>query len=727
MTRALVAFALLCASCSCSSDETLGSIDEPLHAEVVWRKTTSVEWKGSGHYVVAPTGLQTTHRGILIVKDHDERPLPDNGWDKNTKVELHADEKGERIAYRKPPEPWRVAYVVSKEHVFLDSNTVTDADFAKHPRFADVAIQLFSASELNKQTCVVEEVEKAGGSAAVASLLAGTVDVRSDLEWDSAFGKLPAEHKRTVLAELEKKVLAGSTGLSLDRALAKLDVSQPRFAAVMLATAKKLAAEATKKGANPDRTTRNAGMCLRAAAVAEPAKASSLACELLAFPVADILTLSAVSVLAKSRASCAAATKLLEKQLCGDAVACLVDPGASDFCPTDGPRAKLENALKASYRELPFDADAGFAMWAASLPELPEPIALLKKRTSYVVSGAGRECPAAKEGEACRPNPRSIHKSLCQLSGDTGETVAARYRVDDSQKRIVNVTSAFGADYQALVTSEYLGMKLRGCALRKDGSVACFELAARETREPGRPVTVAGLSKVVELEAADRRVCARSDRVTCFDFGAELDKVSLENVELGEPVKDIAVAGLAVCGVGASSGELLCQRGKHAPAAVSNVEGVTRLVSTTDAFGLERAGKSPMFVRCDGNDCRATEVPEASSVWVTSGFGYIIDSKGDVSRWKVPEPAGKRELVPLKNVQQARELNVRHEAGCVIDRAGQTWCFGETGVAERGLDRVKSVSLARHPVTHDRTVLALRGDGSVWTWSLREPKPLPLW
>jgi hypothetical protein len=729
MTRCLVlSLAVVCASCSCSSDDELGSIDEPIHAEVVWRKTTSVDWKGSGHYVVAPTGLSTTHRGMLLVKDHDERPLPDSGWDKNTKVELRADDKAERIAYRKAPDEWRVAYLVSKEHVFLDPGTVAELDYAKLPKFADVAIQLFSAPILNPQRCVLEEVEKSGGVAAVASLLAGTVDAESATDWDKAYEKLPTKHRPKVLAELEKKLLSQSTGPALERALARLDVSQAKFAAALLGLAKKLAEEATKlPRPNPDRLAERAGLCLRAAAVGDPVKAPGTACEVLGVSgLSGEIQSSALLVLTKARAACPAAEKLLEKELCGEGVACLVDPGASDFCPTDGPQAKLETALKAPYRESPFSGGEAFAVWAASLPELPEPIALLKRRAAYAISASGeRECPAAKEGAACRPDPTAIKKSLCRVTGDSGEIVAARYRVDDATKRIVDVKSAFGADYQSLVISDSLGGKLRGCALEKDGTVVCFDRAGRDTG-PGRPIAV-GLGHAQELEASDRTICARSnDEVRCVELGAEIGKATPHAVPLGKPLKEIAVAGLAVCGATAS-GTLVCQRSKHPPAEVPLVTDLARLVSTTDAFGVERQGKAPMFVRCDGNNCRATEVPEAKSVWVTSGFGYIIDKAGDVARWKVPEPAGKRELVAVKNLHAVRDLAVLREAGCAVDTKGAAWCFGESGVAERVVGDVKSVSVGLHPVTHDRTVLALRTDGSVWTWSVREPNPKPLW
>jgi hypothetical protein len=729
MTRWLVLpLVLWCASCGCSSDSELGSIDEPIHAEVVWRKTTDVEWKGSGHYVVAPTGLKTRHRGILLVKDHDERPLPNAGWDKNTKVELRADEKAERIAYRKAPDEWRVAYVVAKEHVFLDPNTVADLDYAKLPKFADVAIQLFSAPNLNQQGCVLEEVEKSGGAVAVASLLAGTADVESATEWDKAFEKLPAEHRPKVLAELEKKLLRQSIGPAFERALARLDVAHARFAPALLGLVKKLASETTKlPRPNPDRLANRAGLCLRAAAVTDLEKAAGVACEVLGVSgIPGELQSSALLVLTKARAGCPAAERLLEKELCAEDVACLVDPKASDFCPTHGPRKKLETGLKATYRESPFSGGEAFAVWAASLPELPQPIALLKRRSAYAISASGeRECPAAKEGAACRPDATAIHESLCRVTGDSGETVAARYRVDDATKRIVDVKSAFGVDYQALVLSDYLGSKLRGCALEKDGTVVCFDRAGRDTG-PGRPIAV-GLAHVQELEASDRTICARSnDDVRCLELGVELGKATPNAVRLGRPLKEIAAAGLAVCGATAT-GTLVCQRSKHPPAEVPLVTDLTRLVSTTDAFGVERQGKPPMFVRCDGNSCRATEVPEAKSVWVTSGFGYIIDQAGDVARWKVPEPNGKRELVAVKNLHAARELAVLHEAGCAIDSGGAAWCFGESGVAERVVDKVKSVSIGRHPGTQDRSVLALRTDGSVWTWSIREPKPQPLW
>jgi hypothetical protein len=81
----------------------------------------------------------------------------------------------------------------------------------------------------------------------------------------------------------------------------------------------------------------------------------------------------------------------------------------------------------------------------------------------------------------------------------------------------------------------------------------------------------------------------------------------------------------------------------------------------------------------------------------------------------------------VKNLHAARELAVFREAACAIDARGAAWCFGESGVAERVVDGVKSVSIGVHPVTLDRSVLALRTDGGVWTWSIREPKPKPLW
>ena len=54
--------------------------------------------------------------------------------------------------------------------------------------------------------------------------------------------------------------------------------------------------------------------------------------------------------------------------------------------------------------------------------------------------------------------------------------------------------------------------------------------------------------------------------------------------------------------------------------------------------------------------------------WVMGADGAgVIDKAGDVARWKVPEPNGKRELVPVKNLHGARDLALLHETGCAIE------------------------------------------------------------
>jgi hypothetical protein len=726
------AFSLLLATaftgCSCSRDATLAKIEEPIEAEVVWRSTTGVDWAGSGHYVVAPTGISTKHRAFLLIEGHDKRPLPDAGWDKHTQVELQADEKATRMAYRKAGGEWRVAYVVSKQHVFLGQRTFPTLDFATAPTFDAAAIELFSAPDLNPQKCVLEEVEKASGAPGIARVLAGTTDAPSQTDWDKAFTKLPEAERAPVLAALEKDLASGSTGTALGRALEYLPIEQAKFAKSLLSIAKKLTAEIAKTPLTNsyDQRVERVALALRAAAVGDLASATPVACELAKTSSPKPAVESALLVLSKAKAPCANADAVLAENLCGESVRCLADPKFSDFCATNAEKAT--QPPKESFRADPFASlDTALGAWARALSELPAPIRLLRDRTSYAIDAAAtRACPATDVGLPCRCDPEAIKKSLCAVSADKGSTPVCEYRVDDQKKRISNVTSPVEGSYREVVLSDYLSQTLRACVRTQSGRVSCFEVAGKHGNDAQRPLDMGGPHPITRIAARDNRVCLLGDRVMCSNLGADLTHNAFSTEGFAGKPKDIAIAGPALCVLG-EDGKIRYQRGKVAPEEIPGVAGVTRLTSTGDALSIERDGKPPMYVRCDAGGCKATEVPEATALAVTRGFGYLTNPAGEVSRWKVPEPAAGRVLTKISGIQGAVSLEVEHAFGCALDKAGRAFCFDEAGVASPILDRVRDVGVGSNPVTHAHTAIALRTDDSLWIWSYPDPKPRPVW
>lgn len=703
----------LAVACSCQHDDELGELDGKLHAKVVWREKKSLKLAGGGHYVVVPTGVLTTHEGLLLVEAHDERPLPERSWSKHTRVELSEGPDAHRLAYRETGQSWRVAYVRDKEHVFLGLPVGPSLDWAAVPEFGDASLMLYSARDLNKQACVIDEVEKSGGARAVSKLLADSVDVESDDSWESAFGKLPEAERAAVQSVLEQRLLAQNVGPALGRALAFLPITDARFRDALLGVALKLAKDPKE---NQRLATRNrAALALRAAAADHPAAAAATACELLGLLASDDgVVRSALGVLTRAKASCPEAVAVLEKSLCEPALACLADASLGDGC------GKVETPpAKADPKEAPFESTAqALATWSAALPELPSPLRSWQARTKYALEQNTTEtCPGARAGAPCRCDPKAVKRALCKVDGKHAEAVACRFEVDDAAHRITHVESAFAGRYRAIALSNEYGNEYHGCGVDEQGAVSCFLLwsSRNEAVTIGRPKPIAGLSAAREIAAADTRVCVLTKTVECFELRKLASPGAPQAVDsFVEPVHDLVMAGLAVCGRGPRE-DVLCSRGSPLPAElIAEAAGAIRLSSTRDFLSAELPDKPPVYFGCDAAACRSGVVPGFRRVAVYSGRATGVTSDGKVVSFELlPQEKPERTALELK---ASERLYVSLGGTCGLSQ-GRLDCVAAEGERRTVLDGVRSLAL------DGEVALALRKDGSLTWFRMSEGKP----
>lgn len=238
----------LVGACTYQDDATvLGSLDNgEVDARVVFIERSKVQvecgegllslcWPGSAHKTAARLEVEGPHPFSVRVPG---RLMPFD------RVELAADDGGERLAYRRVVseghEPWRLVLAGENNHAYVFGMAPIDEqgqpDWIGALSLEEAAPEIFDRSRYKVRRALLEDMETRHGHRGLTELLMSTVESKprgrqevrraQDGAWGNAFDRLPADAQRRVRQRLRHRFLNGKLGAhGVLRSLRYIDLS----------------------------------------------------------------------------------------------------------------------------------------------------------------------------------------------------------------------------------------------------------------------------------------------------------------------------------------------------------------------------------------------------------------------------------------------------------------------------------------------------------------------